>query len=133
MSARRSGRVSGAKLRLSTANFLSSWSLACGVLLAGCPDYDLAALAPCTQGVERASNTQRGPNQVDLLFVVDNSGSMAEEQATLGKELPRLVKVLTSGDLEGDGEQDFKPVDLHFGVVSTDLGAANIGDSCGAR
>ena len=37
-------------------------------------------------------------DKVDLLFVVDNSGSMREEQASLRAQFPRLVDVLTSGD-----------------------------------
>jgi hypothetical protein len=67
-------------------------------------------------------------DNVDLLFMIDNSGSMAEEQASLGFELPRLVRVLASGDRTGDGPtpDDFRPVtNLHVGVVTSDLGVAN--------
>jgi hypothetical protein len=75
-----------------------------------------------------------GADQVDLLFTIDNSGSMTEEQASLAEQLPRLVGVLASGDrdptidADGDGASDdvgddFAPVgDLHVGVVTTDLG-----------
>ncbi len=64
---------------------------------------------------------------VDLLFVVDNSGTMAEEQARLRDELPRLITALTTGDLDpSDGierARDFAPAkDLHLAVVSTDMG-----------
>jgi hypothetical protein len=62
---------------------------------------------------------------VDILFMVDNSGSMAEEQASLAAQLPRLVQVLTSGDRTGDGPtpDDFTPIrDLHLGVVTSDMG-----------
>jgi hypothetical protein len=70
---------------------------------------------------------QSGVDKVDLLFVIDNSGSMAEEQVKLGQQLPRLVRVLTSGDRDGtpneNGQPDFTPVSsLHLGVVSSDLG-----------
>jgi hypothetical protein len=61
--------------------------------------------------------------QLDLLFVIDDSGSMREEQAALVREMPRLIGVLTSGDLDDDGVQDFPAVsDLHIGVVSTNIG-----------
>ena len=32
-----------------------------------------------------------GGGQLDLLFMVDNSGSMGEEQAALREQLPRLI------------------------------------------
>lgn len=52
---------------------------------------------------------------VDVLFVIDNSGSMAEEQAALVNGFASFVNVLQSvfGSLPS----------LHIGVVSTDLGA----------
>jgi hypothetical protein len=70
-----------------------------------------------------------GPSDVavDLLFVVDNSGSMSEEQRSLIEEFPRLVSTLATGDLDGDGEGDFPPVtSLHTGVVTTDLGGGPV-------
>ena len=58
---------------------------------------------------------------VDLLFMIDNSGSMREEQENLIRELPRMVRVLTTGDREGDGTQDFAPVrSLHVGFVTSE-------------
>jgi len=65
--------------------------------------------------------------QVDLLFVVDNSNSMKEEQGALRAAFPRLMNALTSGDRDGDGVQDFPKVrDMHIGVVSTDLGLPGV-------
>jgi len=64
---------------------------------------------------------------VDVLFVVDNSGSMREEQAALSVQMPRLVNALVSG-VASDGTQ-FVPVsDLHIGVVSTDMGLPDVPD-----
>ncbi|MFT3924067.1 MAG: hypothetical protein QM778_16145 [Myxococcales bacterium] len=60
-------------------------------------------------------------DKVDLLFVIDDSGSMAQEQGKLAEQLPRLLRSLISGVRE-DGTT-FTPVsDLHVGVVTTDLG-----------
>ena len=88
---------------------------------------------PC-EPIELRQTLNRPPDQVDLLFVIDNSASMFEEQAALGEELGRLVRVLASGDYDedgdgaGDGElddPDFPPVrSLHVGVVTTDMGTA---------
>jgi len=61
--------------------------------------------------------------QLDLLFLIDNSNSMTEEQESLSEQLPRLIQVLASGDADGDGVQDFPTVEsLHVGVVTTDMG-----------
>lgn len=69
-------------------------------------------------------------NKVDLLFMVDNSHSMAQEQAKLREQLPRLIKVLTTGDKnpdDGIDTEDFVPVrDLHLAVVTSDMGSPGI-------
>jgi len=60
---------------------------------------------------------------VDLLVMVDNSGSMFEEQQSLAEAMPELVRALATGDVEPDGTVDFEPVSsLHVGVVSGDMG-----------
>ncbi len=87
----------------------------------GCPD---------TLRVPVAGETS---DRVDLLFVIDNSRSMLEEQESLARELPELVRVLATGDVDADGTNDFRPVEsLHLGVVSTDMGVTggSIGGSC---
>lgn len=70
-------------------------------------------------------------NAVDLLLVVDNSGSMASEQERLGARIAHLAEVLTTGDrMHGtppgdpaDATRYFPPVaSLHVGVVSTNMG-----------
>jgi len=62
--------------------------------------------------------------ELDVLLVVDNSGSMREEQALLVREFPRLARALASGDRDGDGVQDFPALgSVHLGVTSTDLGS----------
>jgi hypothetical protein len=56
------------------------------------------------------------PRQLDLLFLIDNSSSMYEEQSALRREFPRLIDELVGGA---------RPLfdDLHIGVASSDLGA----------
>jgi hypothetical protein len=50
------------------------------------------------------------PPAIDLLFVIDNSGSMAEEQAKLGQSFATLLPILA----------DFA-LDYHVGVITTDM------------
>ncbi|MGE0790631.1 MAG: hypothetical protein AB7S26_33440 [Sandaracinaceae bacterium] len=61
---------------------------------------------------------------VDLLFVVDNSNSMAEEQANLAARLPDLVTALIMPpDRDGDLEPDWLPArDLRVAVTTVDMG-----------
>ena len=77
---------------------------------------------PAIEPVERVKT-----GILDLLFVIDNSESMKDEQVRLRAELPRMLLALTSGDLNPDDGiekgRDFAPVvDLHLAVVSTDPG-----------
>jgi hypothetical protein len=90
-------------------------------LLCACPSQELAPLAPCVISAANVDVAQNGVDKVDVLFVVDNSGSMAQEQAKLSQQLQRLVSVLATGKREG--QPDFQPVaSLHLGVISSDMG-----------
>jgi hypothetical protein len=63
------------------------------------------------------------PVAVDVLLVIDDSGSMAAEQAMLVEAFPRLVERLLTGADPDTGLSAHAPVrDLHVGVVSTDMG-----------
>src|SRR5262245_49835641 len=56
-----------------------------------------------------------GSGQVDILFVVDNSGSMAQEQENLGKS--------ASAFLRGLRRPTGEPLEYRIAVASTDVGA----------
>src|SRR5262245_33950671 len=82
--------------------------------LSGCPDRTVAALEP-----ERAGELSKEIPlnvEIDLLFVIDNSGSTKDKQTVFSTNFPRFVEALEAFD-EG-------LPDLHIGVVSTsvDLG-----------
>ncbi|MDW8363299.1 MAG: hypothetical protein RMK74_12935 [Myxococcales bacterium] len=90
---------------------------------AGCLSRDLAPLHPCTVATVSERIRSSDVEAVDLLLVIDNSNSMQEEQRSLGEQIPRLIRMLTRGDRDDDGRQDFRPArSLHVGVVSTDMG-----------
>jgi hypothetical protein len=124
------------------------WLLpAAAFALFGCPNQDLAPIGPCTVSAVTERVDQTGVDQVDLLFVIDNSGSMASEQQRLGQLLPNLVRVLTTGDKTPpeDGSEPtmeernanpdrfFTPVrSLHIGVVTSNMGGIDEPPTSGA-
>lgn len=65
-----------------------------------------------------------GAAKLDLLFMVDDSNSMGQEQANLTTNFGRLIDALVQPpDDNGDGYPDWEPLeDLHVGVVSSDVG-----------
>ena len=73
-------------------------------------------------------------DSIDLLFMVDNSFSMIEEQGALISEIPRLVQVLATGDRNADGVQDFRPLSsIQIGVVTSDMGIGGVSISPAAH
>jgi len=76
---------------------------------------------PCSTMVTRGEIAFFGVDSIDLLLVISNAPSMADEQTSLTRELPSLMRTLLSGEL---GSDHWMPArDLHVGVVSADLGA----------
>ncbi len=84
---------------------------------------------------------QTAVDKIDLLFMVDNSASMADKQDILRDAVPVLVSRLTSpicvdgtgmptgassvnGVCAGGGSPEFNPIgDIHIGIVSSSLGS----------
>lgn len=94
------------------------------LLLVGCSGRELSPLNPCTINAFDVELAVDRIDKVDLLFVIDDSGSMAAEQDKLREQIPNLVSILASGaPPEGSGIPDFPAVrDLRVGVVSTNMG-----------
>lgn len=85
-----------------------------------CVVPDASILHPISMWVP-VDDTATATEKVDLLFVIDNSGSMSQEQAKLAEQLPKLLRGLISG-VRDDGTMYNPVTDLHVGVVTTDLG-----------
>lgn len=84
------------------------------LVLAGCPDREVSRLDPVPVVVEHVDSPLEINNDVDILFVIDNSGSMDEEQTALLANFDRFIDVLDN--LDGGLP------DLHIGVVTSDMG-----------
>jgi hypothetical protein len=116
-------------------------------LLGGCLSRPLVEASPETSNVYVDQVVQAGVDKIDLLFMVDNSASMADKQEILRDAVPVLVKRLTSpicvdsvGALTGEnsvdgkctrGEPEFTPIaDIHVGIVTSSLGAHGGTQAC---
>jgi hypothetical protein len=105
---------------------LRTWGWA--ALAAGAPALWTCSAAPlqplraCPTATVHTTLTQKVNNEIDLLFMIDDSPSMASMQQKLFAQLPMFMQVLQSLPMG--------PPSLHVAVVSSDMGAhsdANIG------
>ena len=91
------------------------------IALPSCIDREVAAIEP-QQTVEQVDSVDVFVNRdIDILFVIDNSNSMAAEQDSLATNFDRFINVLNT--IEGGLPN------VHIGVVSTDVGAGPYGIS----
>ena len=109
-------------------------------LSSGCLDRPVAEQEPATSNVFVTQFRQTAVDKIDLLFMIDNSQSMADKQKLLAEAVPQLVGRLlnppcidaTTGAVTNAaspkdncpaGDREFQPIgDVHIGVVSSSLG-----------
>lgn len=95
--------------------------------LAGCNQRDIGPITPHTNRAFRAIVGQDGTPHVDLLFVVDDSGSMTREQDNLEREIPALVRALAEPPLDASGNPRWNAVEtLNIAVVTTNMGTSGV-------
>jgi hypothetical protein len=105
--------------------------------VSGCLDRPVSPLEPNTTNIVIEQLRSERIERIDLLFMIDNSISMADKQKILANAVPQLVRRLvqprcigldgkpTGGRFPCDqaGVEEFEPVvDIHVGVVSSSLG-----------
>lgn len=109
-------------------------------LAAGCDTRELKPIDPAvSQSFEIDVSGSTG--DVDLLFVIDDSGSMEDEQESLRREIPQLVRGLTSPPLGDDGQPLWNAAEsLQIAIVTTNLGtngvpepSSRVGTACSAN
>lgn len=115
---------------------------AIAALATGCLDRPVVKAEPKTSNVFVDQIVQTAVDKIDLLFMIDNSVSMADKQNILKSSLPSFVNRLVNPlcvDAQGKpaavqpasgalpcvtGARELKPVSsLHLGVITTSLGA----------
>jgi hypothetical protein len=95
----------------------------------GCLDRPVAPQEPQTTNLVVEKILQEKVDKIDLLFMIDNSISMADKQVILSEAVPQLVSRLVTPILI-DGVPEFDPVrDIHIGVISSSI-AGHGGNVC---
>lgn len=114
-------------------------SLALGATT-GCLDRPVGLQTPTTTNVNVRVQPHREVEKLDLLFMIDNSMSMADKQEILSKAVPVLVRRLVTPNCLDDedrpigvtdsngscaqGRPEMRSVkDIHIGVITSSLGA----------
>ena len=110
------------------------------VIGSGCLDRPVAPATPLVSARVVTLAKQNKVNKIDLLFMIDNSSSMADKQTIMSEAVPELVDRLiepkcvdpitlrTVGNAVGGvctmgGELDFEPIkDIHIGIITSSLG-----------
>ena len=129
-------------VRAGAASLAAAGAIA--ALATGCLDRPVAPAEPKTSNVFVDQIVQTAVDKIDLLFMIDNSVSMADKQEILKAAVPVLVNRLvspicvdastgkpTSGSANAQGacpnpndSPEFSPIgDIHIGIVSSSLGA----------
>ncbi|MBA3455099.1 MAG: hypothetical protein H0T42_18560 [Deltaproteobacteria bacterium] len=96
---------------ITTASFLG---LAAIGLMTGCPDRSISEVIPQQGRVEYKDIPVTVNRNVDILFVIDDSPSMADKQANLSSNFPNFINVLNT--IQGGLP------DVHIGIVTSDVG-----------
>ncbi|CAN5888221.1 hypothetical protein BH11MYX2_BH11MYX2_06810 [soil metagenome] len=89
-------------------------------LLAGCPDRSISKVTPEQGRVEYKDIPVTVNRNVDLLFVIDDSPSMADKQQNLADNFGEFINVLNT--IQGGLP------DVHIGVVTSDMGTKSTQD-----
>jgi len=90
-------------------------------LLAGCPDRTISEVIPEQGRVETKDIPVNFNRNVDILFIIDDSPSMADKQKNLGDNFPNFINVLNT--IQGGLP------DVHIGVITSDMGTNAEGDA----
>jgi hypothetical protein len=90
--------------------------------LAGCPSREVSEVDPNQDLVEVKELPVNLNRKLDLLFVIDDSGSMANNISNITNNFSNFINVL---ETIPDGMGGFSLPDVHIGVVSSDAGCGN--------
>ena len=124
---------------------------ALGLAAPACLDRPVAPQQPLTKRLSTQLYKNQKVDKIDILFMIDNSASMADKQKILAAAVPDLVERLTNpvcvdrvsrayvgtvnpgescNDSYAGSEREFDPIgDIHIGVITSSIGGHGA-DSC---
>lgn len=105
------------------ASFIAA-SIAMVTTLAGCPSREVSKVDIAQQKQDKKNIPVSNIRDIDILFVIDDSDSMKEEQSSLAANFPRFIESLEK--IQGGLPN------VHIGVISTNMGAHPNIDKCRA-
>ena len=105
-------------MRLSTNALLGMCAVS---LLAGCPDRSISEVNPQQGRVEYKDIPVTVNRDIDILFLIDDSPSMADKQRNIGDNFGKFINVLNT--IEGGLPN------VHIGVTTSDVGTLGADDN----
>jgi len=102
---------------------LAALVVACAAAATGCDQRSVVPLSSGGGGGWGAPPRTYRIDKLDLLFVVDNSISMADKQSELGRRIPELIASLTDPTPDPKTGRTSNVVDIHVGVITSSLGS----------
>ena len=90
------------------------------VAAAGCQDYNFNPVGQCIIQPGSRRVTLETVTSADVLFVVDDSGSMAGEQQKLSDNFGEFIDNLNQTNLDRV-DNDLEPIDFHLAVTTTSV------------
>ncbi len=132
---RKHGSRARTRCRVLTSSLLA---LMPSLLAGGCLDRDISTLSPETTNLFITKIPHEPIDKIDVLFMIDNSVSMADKQTMLSEAVPELMRRLVEplctdgstrvpanagGHCPEGMRPEFRPVrDIHVAVISSSLG-----------
>ncbi len=135
------------RIPLGERSLIAAATLLVSATLTACLDRPVGRSQPRTTNVLSDELVVNAIDKIDLLFVIDNSMSMADKQKLLASAVPDLVQGLVDPNCIGQGgtnlgrpsgpdcpegsHREFDPVsDIHVGVITSSLGGYGSGGDC---
>jgi hypothetical protein len=89
-------------------------------VLAGCQNYNFNPAGHCIIQPGSTTFTLADLSSADVLFVVDDSGSMAAKQQSLASNFGEFIKALNAINVERIGK-NLDPIDFHLAITTSSV------------
>src|SRR5512134_2375994 len=105
----------------------------CAVTLVGCQSYNFNPVGKCIIQPGNTRLTLNAVSTADILFVIDDSGSMRTQQESLARNFGAFIDALAL-EQKGRAQRGLEPLDFHIAITSSSVfesQAAQNAPTCG--